>query len=79
MDATQPTAKTRQVRCPHCGTFTVYSTSNPWRPFCSERCKSIDFGAWAAESYRVQAKPELADFDEIDTLDQQPARDNKPH
>lgn len=24
-----------------------------WRPFCSERCKLIDLGAWAAESYRV--------------------------
>ncbi len=27
--------------------------SNPYRPFCSERCKSLDLGAWAAESFRV--------------------------
>jgi endogenous inhibitor of DNA gyrase (YacG/DUF329 family) len=26
-----------------------------WRPFCSERCKLIDFGAWANESYRIPA------------------------
>jgi endogenous inhibitor of DNA gyrase (YacG/DUF329 family) len=26
---------------------------NPWRPFCSERCKQIDLGAWASESYRI--------------------------
>ena len=24
-----------------------------WRPFCSERCKMIDLGAWASERYRV--------------------------
>ena len=27
--------------------------ANPWRPFCSERCKLVDLGAWADESYRV--------------------------
>ncbi len=26
---------------------------NRFRPFCSQRCKSIDFGAWAAEEYRI--------------------------
>jgi uncharacterized protein len=30
--------------------------SNPWRPFCSERCSSIDLGAWASEAYRVESK-----------------------
>ncbi|MCZ2175771.1 MAG: DNA gyrase inhibitor YacG, partial [Burkholderiales bacterium] len=24
-----------------------------FRPFCSERCRNIDLGAWAAEEYRV--------------------------
>jgi len=34
--------------------------ANPYRPFCSERCKLIDLGAWASEAYRVpvQAAPE---------------------
>ena len=45
----------RLVRCPQCGTETPYSPDNPWRPFCSERCKLIDLGAWAAESYRIPA------------------------
>jgi len=31
----------------------VWTTSNPFRPFCSERCKLIDLGAWADERYRV--------------------------
>ena len=26
---------------------------NPFRPFCSERCKMIDLGTWASEGYRV--------------------------
>ena len=44
---------TRKVRCPQCGTESAWSTENPWRPFCSERCKQIDLGAWASESYRI--------------------------
>jgi uncharacterized protein len=43
----------KQVRCPRCGENAAFSPQNPWRPFCSERCKMIDLGAWAAESYRV--------------------------
>lgn len=35
----------------------VYSVKNPWRPFCSERCKMIDLGAWSSEEYRMEAKP----------------------
>jgi endogenous inhibitor of DNA gyrase (YacG/DUF329 family) len=45
--------KPRIVRCPACGGKSVYAPSNPFRPFCSERCKSMDFGAWASESFRV--------------------------
>ena len=43
----------KQVPCPRCGTLTAFSSDNPWRPFCSERCKMIDLGAWASETYRV--------------------------
>ncbi len=43
----------RTVRCPACGGPSRYAADNPWRPFCSERCKNLDFGAWASENYRV--------------------------
>lgn len=43
----------RKVRCPQCGGESVWSADNKFRPFCSERCKLIDLGAWASESYRV--------------------------
>lgn len=41
------------VRCPICNKDVLWTPENPWRPFCSERCKKIDLGAWANEEYRV--------------------------
>lgn len=54
-----------KVRCPQCGEASVWSAGNPWRPFCSERCKLIDLGCWADESYRVPVE-ELSTFGEGD-------------
>lgn len=41
------------VACPQCGKEVVWSSDSRYRPFCSERCKLIDLGQWAAESYRI--------------------------
>jgi uncharacterized protein len=49
-------AKPRLVRCPACGGDSVYAPSNPFRPFCCERCKNLDLGAWASESFRMADK-----------------------
>ena len=46
----------RLVPCPSCKKPAQYSEANRWRPFCSERCRSMDLGAWASESYRVAAQ-----------------------
>ena len=43
----------RLVACPRCGSRVAWSRDNPSRPFCSERCKLIDLGAWATERYRI--------------------------
>jgi endogenous inhibitor of DNA gyrase (YacG/DUF329 family) len=48
----------RLVRCPQCGKTSEWSGANPYRPFCSERCKQIDLGAWASEEYRVPCAPQ---------------------
>lgn len=53
----EPKPRTLVVKCPHCGGPSRYAPDNAYRPFCSERCRQIDFGAWASESYRVEAKP----------------------
>ena len=45
----------RVVACPQCGASVPWTDASKWRPFCSERCKLIDFGAWASESYRIPA------------------------
>ena len=45
--------KPLQVACPTCHTKVSWSTANPDRPFCSQRCKLIDLGAWASESHRI--------------------------
>ena len=41
------------VVCPVCKGDSLYVPSNPFRPFCSQRCKNIDFGAWASEDFRM--------------------------
>ena len=46
-------AVTRVVRCPTCGGKSVFAPQNPYRPFCSARCRQHDFGAWATEDYRI--------------------------
>ena len=53
------------VSCPTCGGESVYSTRNPYRPFCREACKLIDLGAWATEAYRVPA-PDTDPLSELD-------------
>ena len=45
----------RIVACPRCSKPVEWSASSRFRPFCSERCKFMDLGAWATESYRVPA------------------------
>lgn len=43
----------RFVNCPNCGRPVAWHDSNPFRPFCSERCKLIDLGEWAAERHAI--------------------------
>lgn len=42
--------------CPYCKAVTAWD-GNPWRPFCSERCKMVDLGMWSMEQYRISGKP----------------------
>jgi uncharacterized protein len=45
--------KGRKAQCPQCHASILWSTDNPFRPFCSERCKLIDLGQWATGAYRI--------------------------
>ncbi len=44
---------TTVVKCPACGKSVPWTPESRYRPFCSERCKQMDLGAWAAERYRI--------------------------
>lgn len=50
------------VVCPVCKGDSIYAPSNLFRPFCSERCKNIDFGAWASEGFRMPVDAPLDDI-----------------
>jgi endogenous inhibitor of DNA gyrase (YacG/DUF329 family) len=45
------------VPCPHCKTELVWDSSNPFRPFCSDSCKSHDLIAWANEEHNIPGDP----------------------
>ena len=45
------------MHCPICKREIEYSPNNPFRPFCSERCRMIDLGMWASERYGVAGGP----------------------
>lgn len=42
------------INCPQCRKPVTWA-GNTFRPFCSERCRLLDLGAWADESYRIAA------------------------
>ncbi|MBI4846984.1 MAG: DNA gyrase inhibitor YacG [Nitrospirae bacterium] len=44
-----------KVKCPTCKKWTEWQ-NNPFRPFCSEKCKLIDLGSWASDEYRIEGK-----------------------
>jgi uncharacterized protein len=45
------------ILCPTCRKPSSIDKSNKFRPFCSDRCKLIDLGAWADETHRVPGEP----------------------
>jgi len=51
----------RSVNCPRCGAQVPWVPESRYRPFCSERCRMIDLGAWATEQYRVAAEEQEPD------------------
>ncbi|MCZ7563389.1 MAG: DNA gyrase inhibitor YacG [Burkholderiales bacterium] len=57
----------RQVQCPRCGARVAWVAQSRFRPFCSERCRMADLGAWATERYRVAGPgPEPGDDEALD-------------
>lgn len=58
----------RLVKCPHCGKEVEY-TGNEFRPFCTERCKLLDFGSWADEEYNLPSEAGNLTEEDIDEIE----------
>lgn len=59
----------RSRPCPTCKEPTVYDVNNEFRPFCSKRCKLIDLGEWANESYALEASLQDLTLEELEELE----------
>ena len=56
------------VKCPHCGKETEFN-GNEFRPFCSERCKLLDFGAWADEEFTIASETSALTEEDIAAIE----------
>ena len=56
-----------RVECPNCGRVLEWSAASPWRPFCSERCRLLDLGAWLTEQRAVPGEPVDAQAHDAET------------
>jgi len=46
-----------RLACPTCKREIEWSEAFPWRPFCCERCKMVDLGAWFSEQHAIPGEP----------------------
>ncbi|MDI5920301.1 DNA gyrase inhibitor YacG [Halomonas sp. LR5S13] len=74
---TQDTTRPLEVACPQCRKKVLWSEANPYRPFCSKRCRLLDLGAWADESHRIAGEPAMDETD-LDALLARADRDGEP-
>ncbi len=56
-----------KIKCPTCRKKTEW-VNNPYRPFCSEKCKLIDLGAWASGEYKIKG---MLEDESVDTSSEQ--------
>lgn len=56
------------VKCPNCEKESEY-TGNEFRPFCSERCRLLDFGAWVDGEYNLPCETSELSDEDIDAID----------
>ncbi len=59
------------VDCPTCKTPVEWIEENRYRPFCSDRCRLIDLGAWASEDYRIPSQQPVSEDDLEDLVNKQ--------
>jgi len=64
------------MKCPICAKPTI-AGRDPQFPFCSERCRLLDLGNWAAERY-VISEPALEELASLDTSHERSRETSEP-
>ncbi len=54
------------LQCPECKKPVHWNDHYPHRPFCSARCKQMDFGDWANENHRIPGQAQHPNGDNLD-------------
>jgi endogenous inhibitor of DNA gyrase (YacG/DUF329 family) len=54
------------VACPTCQRPVEWSDASLWRPFCGERCKLLDLGAWISEQRAIPGEQLPSGVDDED-------------
>jgi uncharacterized protein len=62
-----------RVKCPTCQRELDWETA-PFRPFCSERCRLIDLGAWLSEQHAIPGESTPPQENSV-TEEQRPKRE----
>jgi uncharacterized protein len=47
------------VKCPTCRRPVEWSPASQFRPFCSDRCRLVDMGAWLTEQHKIPDESEV--------------------
>ena len=55
------TPMSTKVKCPTCRRLVEWSAESTYRPFCSDRCRLIDLGAWLTEQRKIPDATDLGD------------------
>ncbi len=66
-----------QIKCPKCKAMHEYSVDNPYRPFCSERCKEVDLGQWANEEYAIPSNAPV-NTEDLSRSEHEPQSEHEP-
>ena len=64
--------------CPTCQRMVEWTSAAKWRPFCSERCRLIDLGAWIDEKHAIPGEPVSPDGPDNLTPDAERGVDDVP-
>ena len=62
-----------RAKCPKCARAVATLPASPWRPFCSERCRLIDLGAWLDGRNAIPGEEVLPDRADNEPAGEEPS------